>query len=185
MRDWVKRNWRELIVFGLMALGGAMLAGSMFCDLRTAYAQKPRPTPEENCRWVAQHCKGNVCPYSDYYSAICISDAAQKPVEQPAIKVTNGTSLGAFRSESKEYTFTAGGTRIGVMDAHGNFTLTNQAFWKMVEQHCVAVITEKQTVHHKIGPSGPSYDDRMEWDEDVPEVTRKLRCRPDATESKP
>ena len=46
-----------------------------------------------------------------------------------------------------------------------------------VEQHCVAVLIEKQLVHHKLGPSGAGFDDRTEWDEQVPEQTLKLRCK--------
>jgi hypothetical protein len=47
---------------------------------------------------------------------------------------------------------------------------------KYVESHCVAVLTEKHEVHHKLGPTAPTFDDRTEWDDHIPEQTLKLRC---------
>lgn len=48
-----------------------------------------------------------------------------------------------------------------------------------IEQHCVAVIVEKETIHHKLSPQPPHFDDRMEWDEQINECTARLRCTPD------
>jgi len=48
--------------------------------------------------------------------------------------------------------------------------------WQQIESHCVAVLTEKRTVHHKLEPTPPSFDDRAEWDDVIPEQTLKLRC---------
>jgi hypothetical protein len=50
-------------------------------------------------------------------------------------------------------------------------------FWKQIESHCVAVLTEKHTVHHKRTISGGEIpDDRMEWDDEIPEQTLRLKC---------
>src|SRR5579862_9472080 len=49
------------------------------------------------------------------------------------------------------------------VDAKGNWDFSPE-FWRHIESHCVAVLTEKHTVHHKRTISaGEIPDDRMEW----------------------
>jgi len=72
------------------------------------------------------------------------------------------------------------GKLIAIFSDKGRLAVVEPAFWKMVESNCVAVLTEKHTVHHKLRAEPPSFDDRSEWDDVVPERTLKLRCTAEA-----
>jgi len=56
-------------------------------------------------------------------------------------------------------------------------TCRTQLLRVWIKQHCVVGLTEKHTVHHKLNSGVAIPEERMEWDTEVPEETRKLRCQ--------
>jgi hypothetical protein len=104
-------------------------------------------------------------------------DMATPCRHEPSFSFTAPKEVGVYKMNTVD-AFTVGGTRIATLDSSGKLDIVEPVFWKMVQQHCVAVLNEAHIVHHdREAEGGATFDDRMKWDDQIPEQTLKLRCQ--------
>jgi hypothetical protein len=188
--NWIKRNWRQCVI-RLSSWAMASLLGFSFGHLLlTAHAQKPEcdatafdgmaqmTGPNSSIQYKCSP-EGKWVVDEEATAKANAHDQKPEPVTSPTISFSGaGTAeTGAYQASAHAIYLVKGGTKIAEFDAKGNLSITDSAFWQMIESHCVAVLTEKHTVHHKRTISGGEIpDDRMEWDEEIPEQTLRLKC---------
>jgi hypothetical protein len=85
---------------------------------------------------------------------------AQKPEPvKPVISLTATKPAGVYKMNTVD-AFSVGGTTIATLDSSGKLDIVEPVFWKMVEQHCVAVFSREQ-----------------QFSGTYPEQTLKLKCQ--------
>jgi hypothetical protein len=192
--NWIKPFFMSVafaMTFVFAAIGFTVWVRSV-----AAHAQKPEPsTPQVQSDFFV--------PYKDSYhlrlcpvvagQKYCVSyeregearaqfdEIAQKP--EPTVSLNTKTcATGAVMPNMHEIYLVKGGTRIATFDDKGNLTIIEPTFWKMVESHCVAVLTEKQDVQHDADNFQAVFPEQgwlihdKPWVEHIPEHSLRLKC---------
>jgi hypothetical protein len=147
--NWIKRNWYEIGLWLVLA----MMAAGLYHDVLTARAQKPEPPKD--------------CPPGWTCGTLKAPEPKAVVTEHP-----NGDRTYEWTNHDTDTM----NHLFFTIHHDGEWEMSPQ-FWKQIESHCVAVLTEKHTVHHKRTISGGEIpDDRMEWDEEIREQTLRLKC---------
>jgi hypothetical protein len=154
--NWIKRNWKFVISYTACLVSLALLSHHL--GVLTAHAQKPeQPTyTTGDPAWM--------------------KPAAQKPDPAPVCTPGLRCDGDACWHEDCIPRISGGMACSDCRIEFPNKKALDDTLREYVESHCVAVLTEKHTVHHKLRPEAPSFDDRMEWDVDIPEQTLRLKC---------
>jgi len=174
--NWIKRNWYEIGLWLILA----MMAVGLYHDVLIANAQKPEPQKNWRGETREAYCKANPGGIYSEGNGDMASICPQPTIPIFDRDVFDDMDLESWYKQNQGWSATCIYFDGEAKQIGPNYEIAScfPQIGDYVEKHCVAVLTEKHTVHHKLdsGTTNPHFDDRMEWDDDIPEQTLRLRC---------
>jgi len=113
-----------------------------------------------------------------WFAASHVIAHAQKP--EPSISFSStSNSTGAFKPNAHEIYLQMDGKLIAIFSDKGRLAVVEPAFWKMVESHCVAVLTEADAEKYSVIENNdqvPEVGNEGHYVKHTREQALKLRC---------